>query len=193
MGYRHYLYEIDKPFAEKIRKCKSVDDFISLVKREKPEIVEYDDGNDYVPLYNLGRKIFEFGIYYENADEMYKHGDILFYASALNEWYEDYGAILIDEEGLKCAIDWNRNHVIGMYEDLLREKSIDEWNQRSQLDRLISNAESYLYWWKANPADMDKSHDRIVDSWLYEHEFFELVRIYKTFDWESKAMMFIGW
>jgi hypothetical protein len=29
MGYRHYLYEIDRSFAEKIRQCKSVNDFIS--------------------------------------------------------------------------------------------------------------------------------------------------------------------
>ena len=42
--------------------------------------------------------------------DQYLLSTCLFTIDELNEQYEDYGAIIINEEGLKCAIDWNRNH-----------------------------------------------------------------------------------
>ena len=82
-----------------------------------------------------------------------------------------------------------------MYEDLLREKSAHDWDTRPQLDRLIENANDSLMWWKYSdgPADLNKEHEQLVNSWLYEHTYFELARIYKTFDWNNKSMLFMGW
>ena len=194
MGYRHYLYGVDRALADEIHKCKTSREFADLVKIAVPDAVEKDlDGTEYVKLYDIGETVFEFGKYYENADEMYKHGDSLFSSDELNREYSDYGPIIIGRSGLECAIDWNRKHVTEIYEDLLRETSNNGWDTRSQLDRLINHAKDYLYWWQTNPADMNLEHDHIVRSWLYEHEYFELVRIYKTFDFEHKAMMFMGW
>ena len=38
-----------------------------------------------------------------------------------------------------------------------------------------------------------KEKECLVSSWLYEHTIFDLVRIYKTFDWENKCLLFMGW
>lgn len=35
--------------------------------------------------------------------------------------------------------------------------------------------------------------DEITTSWKYEYNVFELVRIYKTFDWENNIMIYYGW
>ncbi len=195
MGYRHYLYAVDKELVGKIRKCKTKEELITLMKTEAPDSVSdgSEDEDSYVRLYDIGKKLFEFGKYYPNADNMYEHGDSLFTSDELNKKYADYGAIIIDPDGLKCAIDWERQHVAEIYEDLLREKSVDPFDDRSQELRMRDHAESYLRWWKYDPANMDMSSENIVSSWLYEHEYFELVRIYKTFNWGKSQIMFMGW
>ena len=196
MGYRQYLYAVDTWLVDEIRKCKTRDEFIATIQRLRNDIVEYDSFDEiyYVNLWNLGGCLFEFGKYYGNSDEMYKHGDSLFTSDELNEYYSDYGAIVIDEEGLLCAIEWNRQKVCGIYQDLLRETSDDVFDKRSQTDRFICHANEYLRWWNGHgPGNLSKDCDSIVDSWLYEHVYFDLVRIYKTFDWENSSMIFMGW
>ena len=193
MGYRQYFYEVSKDLVKKIRACKSEQDFIQLIKSEKPDAVEEYGEEKWVPLYNLGNYIYEFGKYYEDSDEMYKHGDSLFHSDELNEQYTDFGAIVVERSGVKCAIDFYRNKVTRLYEDLLQEKSSNEWDNRNQFDRLKEHARDYLCWWQKDPADLNLEHERIVSSWLYEHEYFELVRIYKTFDFETNSIVFMGW
>lgn len=197
MGYRQYLYSVDTWLIDEIRKCQTEEDFVKTMQKFRNEIVEYDSFDDhyYVPLHDIGNVLFEFGKYYENSDEMYKHGDSLFSSEELRELYEDYGAIVLEPDGLLCALDWQRNHVIKMYEDLLREKSERDWDSRPQLDRLIENAKDYLAWWKYGdgPGDLNLNRSSLVSSWLYEHTYFDLVRIYKTFDWDNQSMIFLGW
>lgn len=197
MGYRQYLYSVDTWLIDEIRKCQTEEGFVKTMQKFRNEIVEYDSFDDhyYVSLHNIGKVLFEFGKYYENSDEMYKHGDSLFSSEELRELYEDYGAIVLEPDGLLCALGWQRNHVIEMYEDLLREKSERDWDSRPQLDRLIENAKDYLAWWKYGdgPADLNLNRSRLVSSWLYEHTYFELVRIYKTFDWDNQSIIFLGW
>lgn len=47
-------------------------------------------------------------------------------------------------------------------------------------------------WLNDRPYDL-KSGTEITSSWKYEYAVFELVNIYKNFDWKRKVMMFIGW
>lgn len=42
------------------------------------------------------------------------------------------------------------------------------------------------------PYDMDKGKDQIVNSWSYEYGIFELVRIYKTFDFKNNILIWTG-
>jgi hypothetical protein len=41
--------------------------------------------------------------------------------------------------------------------------------------------------------DLERDDDCIVSSWKYEYAQFELVRIYKTFDWEKDVMIYYGY
>lgn len=42
------------------------------------------------------------------------------------------------------------------------------------------------------PYDLEQK-DKITTSWKYEYAQFELVRIYKTFDWENNIMVYYGY
>lgn len=190
MGYSEYLYEIDKRLVDEIRKCKTEQEYISVCCKFN---VEVDD--DYVPINHLGKEIYEFGKDYENSDKLYKHGNSLFTSEELNEQYGDYNAIILEKSGLVCAIEWQRDRIIKIYEDLLREKSINVFDERSQFDRMKEHITSHLRWWKpfyGVAYNLDENRENLVESWLYEHSIFDLVRIYKSFDWENKYLIFAG-
>lgn len=43
------------------------------------------------------------------------------------------------------------------------------------------------------PYDLRENSESIVNSYLWEYQIFELVRLYKTFDWDKNALIFYGW
>ena len=211
MGYRHYFYEVDKSKVEGIRQCKTEQELYDFCIKNNIDCdkdVEDDKTYYYMPLYKLGETLFEFGSYYENAGEIYKHGDSLFTSEELNERYRGYGAIVCDESAILCAIEWQKQHIISMYEHLLNNTfthSIERYNYPSDIDekelhyqRLLSHIKDHLDWWKPQFGEFtaintNKNSKKIVSSWLYEHTIFDLVRIYKSFDWENKCLLFLGW
>lgn len=201
MSYRHRIYKLPKSFVEDCRKCQSLDDFKSIyfnyctdTRIDKDMLTE----ENYWPLYYLGDQLFDFGDGYPNADEMYKHGDALFSNTDLRKVYVDNNPIVLDESGLLCAIEWNRNKVADIYEDLMREESVDIWNKQNQLDRMKAHIHDKVYEWRNEFFPMLKPYDLsdrdcIVSSWLYEYQIFELVRVYKSIDWQNDCIIFYGW
>ena len=211
MGYRQYFYEVDKFKVEGIRQCKTEEELYNFCVTNGIDCEKYQHGDEteyYCPLYHLGKELFEFGKYYENEDEIYKHGDSLFTSNELNERYYEYGAIICDENAILCAIEWQKQHIIKMYENLINntfEDSLERYNYSREIDdkelhyqRLLRHCKDHLNWWKPEFGDysainINKEKNNLVTSWLYEHTIFDLVRIYKTFDWENKCLLFMGW
>ena len=212
MGYRQYFYGVDKTIVDEIRKCKTKEDLYNVFLKNNIECEKFDKEGGKIhyhcPLYNLNKEIFEFGKCYENSDEIYKHGNSLFTSIELNEEYEDERPIVCDESAILCAIEWNKQYIIKMYEHLINntfENPFEKYNFSKEIDekelhyqRLLSHCKDHLRWWKPEFGDytainLDKEKDVLAESWLYEHQIFDLVRIYKTFDWENKSLLFFGW
>ena len=56
------------------------------------------------------------------------------------------------------------------------------------------NVEDMLYWWeKLGVLDLNENHEQITDSWKYEHQLLELVRLYKSINWKEKCLLFYGY
>lgn len=47
-------------------------------------------------------------------------------------------------------------------------------------------------WCRLTPYDLD-SGEAVTTRWRYEYAQFELIRIYKTFDWENNLMIYYGY
>lgn len=201
MSYRHRIYKLPKSFIEDCRTCDTEEDFqniyIKYCTDERVDIKSLKEEN-YWPLYHLGKELFDFGDGYENAEEMYLHGDSLFNSIELRKAYDDNCPIVLDESGLLCAIEWNRNKVADIYEDLMREKSSDRWNTQNQFDRMKAHIHDKCQEWcntdfpDLKPYDLSDSKS-IVSSWLFEYQIFDLVRVYKSIDWENDCILFYGW
>ena len=65
--------------------------------------------------------------------------------------------------------------------------------QQNALHSMIEHVRSMkMEWTHMTPFHLDNG-DAITLSWKYEYIIFELVKIYKTFDWKRKVMIYYGY
>jgi hypothetical protein len=65
--------------------------------------------------------------------------------------------------------------------------------EQNALFDIIEHVRSFRTEWTLLTPYNLKNGDAVSTSWKYEYAIFELVKIYKTFDWKRKVMLFIGW
>lgn len=202
MGYRHYFYLVDKSKCEEVKNMT----LNELCDHAKSEGVEVEDGwfcfNDEKFLDK--KRIFEFGKLYwdDTADRIYSKGEPLFTDKEVQEDVSDYDPYVVGKPGVLEAIEIYKRKIIGSYKDLLVDGgvqllpggfSIGREDIKS-IDKVREFIHEKLKWWELFGAiDLDETHESISDSYQYEHQIFELVRLYKSIDWETKTVLFYGW
>lgn len=201
MGYRHYFYKVDKDTLNKINSF-SYDEFFKWGSENN--LVDIDDEDPYLPLYKIGEKFFEFGKYYENCDGIFESGNSLFQDEKLQDRYEEYVPYIVGKEAVLSAIEHQTKLIIEYYENMLNltdeERYERHFDRRSKEDMFKNHIESMYHEWK-NPyfkgmisaIDVNESNHAITTSWKYEYSIFELVRLYKSTDWEKYGLIFMGW
>ena len=66
--------------------------------------------------------------------------------------------------------------------------------EQDALYNILEHTRQMRHEWTAlTPYDLKNGGDEITTSWKYEYGIFELVRIYKSFDWKKNIMYFAGW
>jgi hypothetical protein len=67
-------------------------------------------------------------------------------------------------------------------------------DEQTALYKTIEHVRSMRTEWTClTPFDLDDGKDIITGSWKYEYGIFELVRIYKSFDWKKNVMIYYGY
>ena len=197
MGYRNYIATITNQEYDKIKdftkeelytyKNTSMDDYVG----------PYDIATD--RLYELGKNVDEF------PDELLKP---FFSNKELQDEITDEDEFyLVDKEFLKAVIDRYSDKIKAYYRKLLDPILTDERFPKlkdpneydpTHVYEMASHIQSMAFEWgvsvfnKTAPYDLTKG-DAVTTSWKYEYAQFELVRIYKTFDWENNKMVYYGY
>jgi len=65
--------------------------------------------------------------------------------------------------------------------------------EQSALFKIIEHVRSMRNEWNNYKPYNLKSGDGVSTSWKYEYAIFELVKIYKTFDWKKNVMIYYGY
>lgn len=199
MGYRHYFYKVENSLIETLHHIHK-DAFYKW--GADIGLVDLDDEEPYLPLYKIGEEFFSFGKYYENADEIQQNGKPLFADSKLSERYEEYEPFIVGKEAVLNAIEYQKGLIIKMYENmLLRTDEVrleEDYDERSKEKMYEEHLNSMYREWKNGfdkviAINLDESNPAITTSWKYEYSIFELVRLYKTTDWERYSLIFLGW
>ena len=199
MGYRHYLYLVDKVLLDKIHHITK-DKFYKW--GVEVGLVDIDDEEPYLPLYKIGEDFFAFGKYYENTNEIQQNGKPFFKDKELLDRYEEYEPYIVGKETVLNAIEYQKSQIIKLYEDMLlrtdEERLEEDFNERTKEKMYEQHLRSMYSEWKNGfnrvfVINLDETNLTITTSCKYEYSIFELVRLYKATDWEKYGLIFMGW
>lgn len=186
MGYRNYIGQL------KLGVCRDLD-FNSLIKKCKE--LENDYNLDYISPRMLVEELHEFGKYV-NIKKL--EGNLKHYFNKIEvrkHFESDYEFMEIKKEGLKSIIEEYAEYVANYYEKLLIADEIEVFEGQTVEKKCVNAIKSKLKTWKNDyciPYNLDEEDKNLVSSWEYEHSIFDLVRIYKTFDWDNNIMIWYG-
>lgn len=205
MGYRHYLYAIHKKQVAEIQACKTNDDLVKVAERYCYEIDKNycDNGSYWFTPYKIGKELYELGKHSEIGFKLESERPSLFTSDELKRRYEDYGFALLTKDDFKAVIEAYRQKIIDWLKSLLDPEDDPVFPSKlSKEERkhlaIKHSIEDKIDSWSGkyfgiSPIDLDESRERITGDWSYEYAIFELVRLYKIFDWENDNLVLVGW
>ena len=162
-----------------------------------------DGGSGWFSPYKIGTELYELGKYSEIAFKLESERPSLFASEELKERYSDYGFALLTKDDFKAIIEAYRQKIVEWFTYLLNP---DE--SRIGSNKLSKEERKHLEWeheikgklekWSGKyfdilPIDLGENRERITGDWSYEYAIFELVRLYKVFDWENNELALVGW
>lgn len=205
MGYRHYLYAVPKKQIAEIQACKTNEDWCNFAENYGYKVDRdcCDDGSWWLSPYKIGTELHELGKHSEIGFKLESERPSLFTSDELKERYGDYGFALLTKDDFKAVIEFYRHKIIDWLKSLLDpegdpmipSKLSKEERRRILIDYEIQDKlDSWSgKYFEISPIDLDESKERITGDWSYEYAIFELVRLYKIFDWENDDLVLVGW
>lgn len=199
MGYRTYIAKISKTEWEKIT---------DLSKEELYKLYDEDPEDGWVSMNELCNELYEFGKYSEFDDE--KYYTPFFRNTETQEYYsDDHDFHIVGKEYLELIIKHYSEKVKSYYTNILKPflnengrfeiKSLDSPESKKGAMECIEHCRSMALEWGVSgwfedslPYNLEKK-DSITTSWKYEYSIFELVYIYKKFDWENDLLIYYGY
>jgi hypothetical protein len=206
MSYHYRFIKITKEISNEIYNADT-NKFISTMFSINPNLIT--DKNTNMPIAHSmfnQEDIFVFGSNFGAIKEVHDSSKELFSDKELNDYYKEYDFRVCDKETLLTIIEYYRKMILNSFKKLLTapekeiknhiEGKIGEWENLSEVlhieDTFKDKESERKYNEEYYPYDISLSN-KIVASWLYEYEIFELVHILKTFDWEHYNLLFYGW
>lgn len=191
MGYINCFYIADKKKLNKIRK---------MTRKELWELVEetpYSD-SDYPFFIDVLEKIGA-----EQAMDMGKDVDYtkrlepffksLFRDKNTNKHYNmETECFLAKPEILQEIATIFKEKVQNYYKSLLEEKSPNEFDERTQFERLLASAKQNLIW----ACYLDKLSENkysLGGGWLYEHEVFNVLYLMRILNPKKQCLIYVGY
>lgn len=189
MGYRNYIAPLKKEEYNKIK---------NFTKKKLYEYKKIDMKDDCVSVYDIPEKaIYELGKYVEFGDEKF-FKPVFKNKKLQKEMTEEYDFFIVGKDFLKHIIEHYAEKVKKIYTELLTEgvtneqitfKEIPQEKALAWFNHIRGNS---VEWLQLTPYNLD-SGEEVTTSWKYEYSIFELVRIYKSFDWKNNLMIYYGY
>ena len=203
MSYRFRFIKVKKEIAESCRDM-TPEQFKKYIMENVKE-AEMDDDDRMPCVFDMfGQKeIFDFGSDFDEYEETMNATERFFTKDELNDWYEEYCIRLCNKETICVIIEGFRKKIENYFRKIAEgpehkkkgyfEQKIDEWSKfTDNVDNRYTPEQAEHINRTYYPYNLNDDN-RIVNSWLYEYEVFELVFILKTFDWDNYSLLFYGW
>jgi len=221
MGYRTHLGSIPKKEYNKIKSLtkKELFDFYGLKSDdgEEPhkgvwefgkEIHGFGSNNNFIPPKKTTLLFFKKACtkeIYSEKDFVVVNKDFLKY---IIEYYrkkvaDHYNNMVTPFFGAKNDVYVRDKHSdflnsikvqYGLTDNISFDFSKITQEEQDALFEMFEHIKSMRNEWSClTPFDLDNNAESITTSWKFEYNVFELVRIYKTFDWKRNVMFYYGY
>lgn len=214
MSYRYYLGELSREEYDKIS---------NFTLEEYRDFYELYEDDLYKSMHEITNELYGFGSDFPlYVGKLRMNNKQIFQDEKVNEvFFYENGATIVNDIQLKEIIDYYINKNKKYYKDLIKPiindenflktkkvdldvntKSITRSYDFSLLNKQQLNAlfnmilhfkSKYVEWNKLEIINFDKNKSYLTNSWRYEYSIFDLVRIYKIFDWNNKIMILYGY
>ena len=206
MGYRNYIGSLPKREYNKIKNY-------TLEEVYKHKGIEWNEDNekrvDYVGVYDIAYNMhYELGKYVDEFDKkLFK--PVFKNKETQKEFECDSDFYIVQKEFVLKLIEYYTGIIKNYYTEMLKDffdgrkvKSDFLKNKDSKITeieeesifKIIEHVRSMSYEWiDFVPYNLNLDTPNIVSSWKYEYVIFELVRLYKTFDWKRNIMIYYGY
>lgn len=206
MGYRHRFATVPKGVYDAVKDMTPEQLKEWVLKNQPDGWYDEGDGEGWFSHYLvLGQyEIFDFGKNCWFAEDLMKRAQPLFNLQETQNAMEPIH--LCTKADFEFVIDEMRKHIANYFKEIFetyspeqmkhhfKEKQ-EEWddmtNTLGMTDLTPEKAAAINAMYR--PYNMDLSRDGLVNSWLYEYEIFELVLLYRQFNWDTTVLMFYGW
>lgn len=177
MGYRTRLGRINKEMKNAVQGmshdevCKHFG--IRSVYRNMPDYEELHEIGKYIDFSDGTGRFFDFDVYEETEAEFF----------------------IMTKEQLAKAIKSYADDVQGYYQELLDKFRNPKHDTKHEIDCLLREKADN---WSQECVPMyyldEERHDgNITPSWKKEYAIFNLVEIYRNFDWENDYLIYSSW
>lgn len=217
MGYRTYIGSMPKREYNKIKSLNKKDLF-NFYKESKD--LEHED-DFYIGVWEFGEPLHEFGKYTDFTPPK-KSMKPFFKNKELMEVYEEDEFFIVTKEFLEYIIESYKKRISDYYNDMVMPFMSDTYNtkeflksvkthysysddkyefdfskiteeEQTALYKMIQHVRSFkTEWVELTPYKLSEG-DKITNSWKFEYNIFELIRIYKSFDWKRNVMIYYGY
>lgn len=174
MGYRIRLGKVNKKEAENWRN-KSFEELQAFYENRSDSM--------YYPEYHT--ELYEMGKYIN-----YKDGRSPFYLNFDVDKQCGSEFDILSKEGLGLIIEETRKEVESFLKTLLEKEDIKDY--KKYVERKLDEWQG-KFGLKPYYLDQEKTDGAIVSSWDWEYSIFNLVYIYRFFDWENDYLIYSGW
>lgn len=190
MGYRYKLNKYPKTFINQLSDLKTFNKRREWLQKFFPNY-DLDDPIDHM----CGTQIFDIGETLPNGEEIIKkYGDSVASSIILQNYCNDYEFLVLDKDGFDLLLDGYRTLISSYYGELLSDCENSK-ETPAEIKLLLSRRKDL--WFDAahperKPYNTDNEHP-MVRSNDYQDEIWELVRLYREFDWDNYTLVLTGW
>lgn len=212
MGYRNYLGSLPKREYNKIKKF-TIQELFEFKGEEWSD--DPDDREGHVGAYDVAyNSHYELGKYVDSFDKkffkpVFKNKETQKYFTGDGDFYivQPEFVLHVIEHYTKLIRDYYKKLLNDFYDDnepkagfmASKDSPITE-QEMTSIYALINHVRDMATewgvaaWFKDSvPYNIDLSDSNLISSWKYEYGIFELVKLYKTFDWKRNVMIYYGY
>lgn len=195
MSHRFYLVSMPREVYLKIMPAKNLTELDTILKGlGYPKGHPHDEG-DVLDYDEFAITEYEFGSnFWDEAEKIIADCEPTWCLSPL--FHEDKGSAphVVKEHTLKTIIDVIKEDIVNYYKGLLKGDDATRYAMmRTHVEDTIKEWEPEFRPDIMSPINFNQEDEKLTNSWRYEYSIWELVRLYKSFDFERNTMLFVGW